>query len=64
MLGLDAVLRPAGISWSWQNEYTDEIHPALEGFEGFLGNGDRALAWFEKVVRPAVEAAGRTGGAS
>lgn len=44
-----------GASFSWQNEYTGEIHDGLSGLEDFASDGRKADAWFRDTVVPAIE---------
>ncbi len=41
------------IAWSWENEFTGEIHRGYENLPDLAGGGDSASAWFERVF-PAI----------
>ena len=45
-----------GIRWSWQNEFTGEIHQGYEGLTELGEGGLKALEWFVRDVMPAIAA--------
>ncbi|TQF04784.1 hypothetical protein E6W39_24350 [Kitasatospora acidiphila] len=45
-----------GIRWSWQNEFTGEIHASYERLLDLASGGFEASAWFRTTVLPAIEA--------
>lgn len=47
-------LHERGVGFSWQNEFTGDIHQGFEGIEEFLDGGEDAQAWFRDVVQPAI----------
>jgi hypothetical protein len=47
-----------GIRWSWQNEFTGEIHQGYEGLTELGAGGLAALGWFAASVAPAIRAMG------
>lgn len=44
----------------WRNEYTNEVHDGADwkALAGFVGDGDRAQAWFQTKAVPAILAMG------
>lgn len=44
-----------GTPFSWQNEYTGEVHKGLDGLDDFIGSGEKAMEWFTGTVKPAIE---------
>lgn len=44
------------IRWSWQNEFTGEIHTGPERLIELCSQGFEAAAWFRTSVLPAIEA--------
>lgn len=53
-----------GIRWAWQNEFTGETHigDRYEHLFDLFEGGDDAQAWFEEIVKPAIEAGFFLGG--
>jgi len=45
-----------GIGWSWQNEFTGEVHQGYEGLTDLAGSGARASSWFRDIAAPAIAA--------
>lgn len=45
-----------GIRWSWQNEFTGEVHQGYEGLADLGEGGLRALDWFTAQAAPAIAA--------
>jgi hypothetical protein len=43
-----------GVRWSWQNEFTGEIHQGYEGLDGLASGGAEASSWFREIVAPAL----------
>ena len=43
-----------GIRWSWQNEFTGEIHEGYEGLADLGSGGAEASTWFREIVAPAL----------
>lgn len=52
---LGSWLDKRGVRWSWQNEFTDEVHSRYNGLVDFAGSGIQAAAWFQDTVIPAIE---------
>lgn len=48
-------LTQGDVSWSWQNEFTGEIHQRFEGIEDLGGQGKSASDWLKYVALPAIE---------
>jgi hypothetical protein len=44
-----------GIAWSWQNEFTGEVHERYAGLTDLGGGGAEASAWFRNIAAPAIE---------
>ena len=47
---LGAWLDQQGTRWSWQNEFTGEIHQGYDGLEDLDGKGQNAAAWLADVM--------------
>jgi hypothetical protein len=47
-----------GVSWKWMNEYTGDVHESYAGLKEFLGEGDKAKAWFTGSVMPLIKRLG------
>ena len=45
-----------GVRWSWQNEFTGEIHSGYEGLTELGAGGLAALEWFAAEALPAIAA--------
>lgn len=48
-----------GIAWSWENEFSGEIHGGEDRYErltDLMQGGHRAESWFGAWVLPAIEA--------
>ena len=48
-------LQARDVPFSWQNEYTGEVHQTFRGLDDFLGEGEKARDWFTNTVKPAIE---------
>jgi hypothetical protein len=44
-----------GVSWSWSDEFTGEVHKGYEDLRGLCRGGKEATAWFDGVVLPAIQ---------
>ena len=42
------------IRWSWQNEFTGEVHQGYEGLTELGPGGAEASTWFRDIVAPAL----------
>ena len=45
-----------GITWSWRNEFTGDIHQGYDGLTDLGAGGLEALEWFATEVLPAIAA--------
>jgi hypothetical protein len=43
-----------GVAWSWQNEFTGEVHQRYDGLTDLAGEGAEASAWVRDIVMPAL----------
>lgn len=44
------------VEWSWENEFTGEIHPGYEGLSALGRGGEEASTWFTNTVLPIITA--------
>ena len=45
---------PAGVTMTWQNEFTGDVFAGLDGLVEFLGDGSSARSWFNNEAMPAI----------
>jgi hypothetical protein len=50
-----------GVRWSWENEFTGEVHQSYEGLDELGAGGLAALEWFATEAAPAIAAMIRNG---
>lgn len=43
-----------GLHWSWENEFTGQIHQGYEGLTELSSGGASAASWFRDIVAPAL----------
>lgn len=49
-------LNEQGVSFSWRNEFTGEVHQGFDGLEDLGRGGLKALEWFATEALPAIRA--------
>ena len=57
-------LEARNVSWSWKNEYTNEIHEGVNGLAEFCADGAKSQGWFRNIVKPGIEAMAAREGAA
>lgn len=51
---LGKVFEAAGVTWSWRNEFTGEVHVGRDGLDELGTGGREAATWLHDVVLPAI----------
>lgn len=47
-----------GVTWSWRNEFTGDIHQGYDGLDELCEGGAKATAWYRTIVAPVIAARG------
>lgn len=44
-----------GARLKWMNEYSGAVYDGLDGIASLIGDGDQAMAWFDRQVAPVLQ---------